>query len=65
MIKITWERRIINVCRFVVFIGLLSGLMYMRIDHIYRSGVALIGLLIPAEKVKSFRKVKAFPKSTL
>jgi len=55
----------INVCRFVVFIGLLSGLMYMRIDHIYRSGVALIGLLIPAEKVKSFRKVKAFPKSTL
>lgn len=63
MIKITWERRIINVCRFVVFIGLLSGLMYMRIDHIYRSGVALIGLLIPdilQKKLNPSEKLKPF-----
>lgn len=53
----------INVCRFVVFIGLLSGLMYMRIDHIYRSGVALIGLLIPdilQRKLKPSEKLKPF-----
>nr|WP_193385903.1 hypothetical protein [Thermococcus barophilus] len=45
--KITRERFVINLCRLVVFVGLLSGLMYMRTDHIYRSGVALIGLFIP------------------
>ncbi|HIP75514.1 MAG TPA: hypothetical protein EYH13_05225 [Thermococcus paralvinellae] len=53
----------INVCRFVVFIGLLSGLMYMRIDHIYRSGVALIGLLIPdilQKKLNPSEKLKPF-----
>jgi len=53
----------INVCRFVVFIGLLSGLMYMRIDHIYRSGVALIGLFIPdilQRKLKPSEKLKPF-----
>ena len=53
----------VNVCRFVVFIGLLSGLMYMRIDHIYRSGVALIGLLIPdilQKKLNPSEKLKPF-----
>ncbi|HIP89066.1 MAG TPA: hypothetical protein EYH24_03790 [Thermococcus paralvinellae] len=53
----------INVCRFVVFIGLLSGLMYMCIDHIYRSGVALIGLLIPdilQKKLNPSEKLKPF-----
>ncbi len=45
--KITRERLVITLCRLVVFVGLLSGLMYMRTDHIYRSSVALIGLFIP------------------
>ena len=38
---------VLNVSRFIVFLGLISGLMYMRVDHIYRSIVTLVGLSIP------------------
>lgn len=47
----------------MVFIGLLSGLIYLRIDHIYRSGVALIGLFIPdifQRKLNPSEKLKPF-----
>ncbi|NJE25798.1 hypothetical protein E3E22_04010 [Thermococcus sp. MV5] len=42
----------LNVSRFIVFLGLITALFYWRIDHIYRTTVALIGLYIPnlAEK---------------
>lgn len=63
MIRITRERRIINIGRFMVLIGLLSGLMYMRTDHIYRSGVALIGLFVPdifQRKLNPPEKLKPF-----
>ncbi|ASJ06672.1 hypothetical protein [Thermococcus pacificus] len=51
-------RFVLNVCRFVVFLGLISGLMYMRVDHIYRSAVALVGLLI----LEFFQRKVAPPK---
>ena len=38
---------VLDVCRFIVFLGLISGLMYGRVDHIYRSAVAFVGLLLP------------------
>ncbi|WP_370520463.1 hypothetical protein [Thermococcus sp. LS2] len=63
MIKISLERRIIVVSRAIVFVGLISGLIYMRIDHIYRSGVALIGLSIPdifQRKLTPPEKLKPF-----
>jgi len=63
VIRITRERRIINIGRFMVLIGLLSGLMYMRTDHIYRSGVALIGLFVPdifQRKLNPPEKLKPF-----
>ena len=47
MIAISREKFVLNISRLIVFIGLISGLMYWRVDHIYRSLVALIGLYIP------------------
>lgn len=41
------QRLVLNVCRFIVFLGVISGLMYGRIDHIYRSSLAFVGLLLP------------------
>ncbi|KPU62333.1 hypothetical protein EP1X_09355 [Thermococcus sp. EP1] len=40
-------KTVLNVSRFIVFLGLVTALVYWRIDHIYRTTVALIGLYIP------------------
>lgn len=48
-----------------MFLGIISGFMYMRIDHIYRSITAFIGLLIPEffqRKVNSPEKLRPFLK---
>ncbi|WP_232054823.1 hypothetical protein [Thermococcus sp. 2319x1] len=37
----------LNVSRFIVFMGFITALLYQRVDHIYRTLVALIGLYIP------------------
>lgn len=37
----------LNISRFIVFLGVITALIYQRVDHIYRTLVALIGLYIP------------------
>ncbi|EHR79630.1 hypothetical protein OCC_08754 [Thermococcus litoralis DSM 5473] len=37
----------LNISRFIVFLGFITALIYQRVDHIYRTLVALIGLYIP------------------
>ncbi|MCD6559706.1 MAG: hypothetical protein J7K57_07560 [Palaeococcus sp.] len=41
------ERQITYISILIVFIGFISALMYRRVDHIYRTLVALVGLSIP------------------
>lgn len=41
------SKTVLNISRFIVFLGLVTALVYWRIDHIYRTTVALIGLYIP------------------
>ncbi|USS41347.1 hypothetical protein NF865_03930 [Thermococcus aggregans] len=46
------SKTVLNISRFIVFLGLITALIYRRVDHIYRTFVALMGLYIPdiAEK---------------
>ena len=41
------SKTVLNISRFMVFLGLVTALLYRRVDHIYRTFVALIGLYIP------------------
>ncbi|MDK2982549.1 MAG: hypothetical protein PWP19_27 [Thermococcaceae archaeon] len=54
----------LNISRFIVFLGVITALIYQRVDHIYRTLVALIGLYIPDMAEKYFpnphSKLRAF-----
>ncbi|CAB49520.1 hypothetical protein [Pyrococcus abyssi] len=41
------DELVIEVSIFIVFLGFLTALYYKRLDHIYRTSVALLGLSIP------------------
>ncbi|CAD5243157.1 hypothetical protein [Thermococcus camini] len=47
MSRIGSERKIIMASIFLVFLGLITAVMNGRTDHIYRTGVAIVGLSIP------------------
>ncbi|MPW38900.1 hypothetical protein GBV73_04190 [Thermococcus sp. 101 C5] len=57
-------KTLLNISRFIVFLGLITGLIYQRTDHIYRTFVALVGLYIPDMAEKYFpnphSKLRAF-----
>ncbi|MBC7094821.1 MAG: hypothetical protein H5T48_04485 [Thermococcus sp.] len=48
------SKTVLNISRFIVFLGLITALFYRRVDHIYRTFVALIGLYIPDMAEKYF-----------
>lgn len=41
------SNNIIKFSIFIVFLGLLTALYYRRVDHIYRTSAALLGLSLP------------------
>jgi hypothetical protein len=57
-------KTLLNISRFIVFLGLITALIYQRTDHIYRTLVALVGLYIPDMAEKYFpnphSKLRAF-----
>ena len=48
------SKTVLNISRFIVFLGLVTALLYQRVDHIYRTFVALMGLYIPDMAEKYF-----------
>jgi len=41
------SKTVLNISRFIIFLGLVTALLHQRVDHIYRTFVALIGFYIP------------------
>jgi len=48
------SKTVLNISRFIVFLGLITAFIHQRVDHIYRTFVALMGLYIPDMAEKYF-----------